>query len=88
MTDDQSAAATKEDIRLLMEQIGGFIMKTDDKLEEMRDEIRASEERMKAHFDLVAETIKFDFQHGAIPDKIAQHEDRLVRVEQHLGLAA
>jgi hypothetical protein len=42
---------------------------------------------LKEHFDFVAENIKHDFQ-GAFKDKLEQHEDRIVRLEEHAGLVA
>lgn len=38
-------------------------------------------------FYVVAEDIKHDFK-GAFHDKLEQHNDRLLRLEQHVGLAA
>lgn len=76
MKNDRQAPATKEDIALLMEQIG----KLYDANEQWKDEI-------KQYFDIVAENIKYDLLKGALNDKVAQHEDRIVRLEKHAGLA-
>lgn len=81
MTSDSALLATKKDIELLMEQMGSYYEKTERR-------IGQSEERMKQYFDVVAENIKHDFLHGAIPDKMEQHEDRIIRLEQSVGLAA
>lgn len=54
----------------------------------MEQRITKEGEETRRHFDVVAENIKHDFLHGALPDKIEQHEDRIVRLETHVGLAA
>jgi hypothetical protein len=80
MADDTQASATKEDIRLLMEQIGTYYSKTQEQIAEM-------EERVMRHFDLTVETIRHDLL-GANKDKIENHEDRIRRLERHTGLLA
>lgn len=85
MPTDGSALATKDDIRLLMEEIGKLYAANERWKGELEEQIAVSETRMKDHFDLVAENIRHDFN-GAFGDKIEQHEDRLVRLERHAGL--
>jgi hypothetical protein len=80
MADDNQVPATKEDIRLLMEQVGTYYSQTQEQIAEM-------EERMMRHFDLTVETIRHDLL-GANKDKIENHEDRIGRLERHTGLLA
>lgn len=49
--------------------------------------IAASEKRMKHHFDLAVETIRADLV-GANKDRIENHEQRLTRLERHVGIAS
>jgi hypothetical protein len=74
------APATKADIQMLMEQLGTYYDKVEQRL-------AAHEERLKRHFDLTVETIRHDLQ-GANHDRLASHEDRLQRLEHHTGLVA
>ena len=89
MSDDIQTPATKEDIRLLMEQIGNLydasergkaevITTLDERIE---GKIGQSEERMKHHFDLTVETIRYDLL-SANKDRMENHEDRLRRLER------
>jgi hypothetical protein len=91
MTSDPNATATKQDIQLLMEEMGKLYAANERWKNEIIDEVDgrivASEERTKRHFEVVAEDIKHDFQ-GAFHDKLQQHEERLARLEQHAGLRA
>jgi hypothetical protein len=73
MSNDDQAPASKEDIRLLMESSGTFYDQTERRLVSMEEMIRASEERMKEHFDLAVETIRHDLI-GANRDRIEGHE--------------
>ncbi|OGJ57285.1 hypothetical protein A2789_03745 [Candidatus Peribacteria bacterium RIFCSPHIGHO2_01_FULL_54_22] len=95
MPSDQQAPATKQDIHLLMEQMGKYYQQTaqrfadmEERMKEMAERITREGKETRHYFDVVAENIKHDFLHGALPDKIEQHEDRIVRLEQHVGLAA
>lgn len=83
---DQSLA-TKEDIRLLMEQMGKYYDQTDKKLGEMRQDMTIWKKEIIHEFHVVAEDIKHDFK-GAFRDKLEQHDDQLLRLKQHVGLAA
>jgi FKBP-type peptidyl-prolyl cis-trans isomerase (trigger factor) len=91
MADDAQAPATKEDIRLLMEQIGTYYSQTQQQIEayysQTQVQIAEMEERMMRHFDVTVETIRHDLL-GANKDKIESHEDRLGRLERHTGLLA
>lgn len=86
MKDDQ-APATKKDIKMLMDQIG----KLYDANEGWKDEILEANEKwkdeLKEHFDTIAENIHHDMLKGALNDKVEQCKDRIVRLEQHVGLA-
>lgn len=86
MSSDQHAPATKQDICLLMEQIGKYYQKTEKRFADMEERITKEAEETRRHFDVVAENIKHDFQ-GAFHDKLEQHDDRIVRLEEHVGLA-
>lgn len=91
MADSAQAPATKQDVRLLMEQMGKYYEKTHREMTEWKEEfhgtVRESEDRTKRHFDVVVEDIKHDFQ-GAFHDKLEQHDDRILRLEHHVGLVA
>lgn len=71
MTQDATAPATKEDVRLLMEEIGKLYVANE-----------GWKEELKRYFDVVAENIRHDAYHGALADKIARHEDRIVALER------
>ena len=95
---DNTSPATKEDIAMMMEQIGSYYDRTEKRLVKIEDRIEASEERMtnhiaasedqmKRHFDVVTENLHYDLL-GAHKDKIQQHEDRIRRLEKHTKLIA
>lgn len=63
-----------------MEQMGKYYEKTHQEMAEWKEEIIHE-------FHVVAEDIKHDFK-GAFHDKLAQHDDRILRLEQHAGFAA
>lgn len=55
-------------------------------LEQKIDEkIRQSEERMKRHFDVVAEHQMHEFK-GAFADKLARHDDQIAYLRKHAVL--
>ncbi len=87
MTKRPSPPATKDDIQMLMGEIG----KLYDANERWKDEILGTnqqrKEEIKRHFDLTVETIRHDLQ-GANRDRIENHEDRIVRIEQRLKIVA
>lgn len=76
MADQDQSPATKQDIRLLMDEIG--------KLYQANEKWK---EELKQHFDVVAENLIHDFR-GALNDKIQNHENRIVLLEQQVRLAA
>jgi len=76
MTNDDKAATTKKDIQLLMEQMATYYDKTEERMQEIIGE-----------FHIVVGQLRHDFK-GAFGDKLAQHEDRIVRLERHAGLLA
>ena len=90
MHDDKQTAATKQDVQLLMQEIGKLYDANQrwkqEVMQNTDDRISASEERVMGHFDLVAENIKYDFQ-GAFNDKLVQHERRIIRLERKAGLS-
>lgn len=91
---DQSPA-TKGDLQQFIahiERVIGDLQKNmNEQLEDFRDELRGEMQELhtetRRHFDVVAEDIKHDFQ-GAFHDKLEQHDDRILRLEQHVGLTA
>lgn len=87
MTSDENRPATKEDVRLLMEQIGRLYDATEGWKDEMRDTTERWKDEVKGHFDLAVETIRHDLL-GANRDDIASMKDRLTRLERQTGLAA
>jgi hypothetical protein len=74
--DDDKAPATKADIQLLMAEIG----KLYDANERWKDEL-------KGHFDLTVENIRTDLT-GANKDRLEGHENRIARLEKHVGFVA
>lgn len=88
--DDQSPA-TKKDIRILMDQMGRYYLKTEDRIREYKeyteDRLKEHNEDIKRYFDIRVEDIRHDLL-GVNKDKIEQHEDRIRRLERHAGLAA
>jgi hypothetical protein len=72
---DQSAAATKQDVAMLMEEFGKLYSAT----ERWKDEI-------KHHFDLQFELAREDLK-GATLDRLTSHNRRIARLEKHAGLA-
>lgn len=87
MPSDQNAPATKQDIYLLMEQMGKYYQQTEHRFAGMEERITKEGKETRHHFDVVAENIKHDFQ-GAFHDRLEQHEDRIVRLEERVGLVA
>ncbi len=87
MSTDPTAPATKQDIALLMNEIGKLYSANEGWKEDLTEKMEAWKEEVKEHFDVVAENIKHDFR-GAFSDKLAQHEDRIVRLETEAGLRA
>lgn len=97
MISGAQSPATKGDIQTLMEYIHHAFEDMERRFQNLEHSFEAlekdvaahlkeSEGRVKQYFDVVAENIRHDFLHGALPDKIEQHEDRIRRLEQHAGL--
>lgn len=89
MAQDQSPA-TKEDVKGIME----YLVRNDGRTSSLEKRMDTLEQKMEKdkkeiihEFHVVAEDIKHDFK-GAFHDKLEQHEDRILRIEQHVGLAA
>jgi hypothetical protein len=90
-----NAPATKADIGMLMDEIGRLydanqrwkdeIIGTLD--ERIDSRIAASEKRMQHHFGLAVENIRAELV-GANKDRIENHEGRIARLEDRIGLAA
>lgn len=76
MPKKSSPPATKEDIKILMEQFG----KLYDANEQWKNEILR-------HFDVSVETIRHDLL-GANKERIENHEDRITRLEHHVGIGS
>lgn len=72
---EDTSPATKDDIKMLMDSIGRLY----DANERWKNEL-------KEHFDLKTEIIRHDLI-DAKSDRVANHEDRLRKVEKHTGLA-
>ena len=90
MGDRSQSPATKEDVKGIMEYLVRNDARTSS-LEKKMDVLEKKMERDKKEiiheFHVVAEDIKHDFK-GAFHDKLEQHEDRIVRLEQNMGLAS
>lgn len=77
MVQDNSAApATKEDVRILMNEMA--------KLYEANFKWK---EELKEHFNLVTENQLYDFK-GIFSDRTEDHERRIKRLERKAGIAA
>lgn len=74
MTTDPTAPATKQDITLLMREIGRLY----DANERWKQEILL-------HFDTAVEQFRHDLRSINI-EKIQDHDNRIVRLELHTGL--
>lgn len=71
-----------------MEQIGTYYMKTERKFADFEVRIEESEERIKHHFDIVAEDMRHDYL-GIYKDrtegytqKLQSHEKRITHLER------
>lgn len=78
---DDQAPATKQDVALLMRQMG----KLYDATEKWKDEILDATEKWKGEiigeFHIVVGQLRHDFK-GAFADKLQQHEERIASLEQ------
>ena len=84
--DDDQAPASKTDIRMLMEQMGAYYDKTEDRIATLEENLKEWKEEIKRHFDVVVEDIRHDLQ-GANRDEIESTKDRVTRLEQRAGIA-
>ena len=84
MTSDPTAPATKEDVKGIME----YLTRNEEEIHNLKQQLKGDKKEIKHHFDVVAENIHHDLLHGALNDKVELHEDRILRLEQHAGLAA
>lgn len=95
MAGQNQSPATKGDLQQFIahiERVIGDLQKNmNEQIEDARGELRGEMQELhtetRRHFDVVAENIKHDFK-GAFHDKLEQHDDRIIRLEQHAGLAA
>ena len=96
MVTDDTAPATKLDIRLLMEEIAKLYVANERWKEELKESVAASEPRMALHFAETEQNMKLYFyfsvetiRHdliGANRDEISGIKGRLTRVEQKVGI--
>lgn len=87
---DDSSPATKKDIQGIMEYLGkneAKIFDVERQVEGVKKQMKEDKEEIKRHFDVVAENLLHDFR-GALNDKVQNHENRIVRIEEHVGLIA
>ncbi|TSC58490.1 MAG: hypothetical protein Greene041619_500 [Candidatus Peregrinibacteria bacterium Greene0416_19] len=78
--------ATKQDFAYLMEQLGGLYLANERWKDEMMETMEKWKKEIIHEFKVFAEDMMHDFK-GAFSDKLQQHEDRLVRLEQREGVA-
>jgi hypothetical protein len=87
MADDQSAPATKQDLRSVEERLTKDLRTVEDRLTQRIDsKIGESEARILRHFDLTVETIRHDLL-GANADEITALKESVVRIEAQVGVA-
>ena len=84
MAGQNQSPATKEDIKGIME----YLTRNEEEIHNLKQQIRNDKEEIKHHFDVVAENIHHDLLRGALNDKVEQYEDRIIRIEHHVGIAA
>lgn len=89
MVTDPTAPATKRDMAMVMEHVGGLYVHLEKRviaLEESLDKrFTESEGRMVQQFHVIAEQIHHDAI-GANRDEIEVVKDRVTRLERHTGL--
>ena len=73
---------------MLMDELGKLYQANERWKDEILDANEKWKEELKQHFDVIAENIRHDLLKGALHDKIEQHDDRILHLEQHAGLAA
>lgn len=72
---DNTAPATKEDIGLIMNEIGKLYMANEQWKNDLEESIEKKAEETKQHFDVVAENLHANML-GAHTDKISVIDDR------------
>ena len=87
MIASHDAPATKEDIRLLMEEIGKLYMATEQWKTEIIGKMQEWKTEIVHEFHIVAENMRHDYL-GAHKDRIENHEDRLRRLERRARFVA
>lgn len=104
MSADGTAPATKDDIRMLMEEFGkmwqwkanvdGKFEEVDVRFNDLEEKMELWKKELKDHFDLVAEQIRHDFvaanreEIEVLKDGHAEHGKRIIALERATGLAA
>ena len=83
MADQNQSPATKEDVKGIME----YLVRNDGRTSSLEKKMEKDKKEISHEFHVVAEDIKHDFK-GAFKDRVEQHDDRILRLEQHTGLAA
>lgn len=79
--------ATKKDLQAMEKRTKKDLQAVEKRLTEAtKKDLQAMETRLVQHFNVVAENLVHDFK-GIFKDRLEQHEDRIVRLEQHVGLA-
>lgn len=84
MKKDDHTVATKADLQAMEKRTKKDLQEL--RLETKKD-LQAMETRLVQHFNVVAENLVHDFK-GIFKDRLEQHEDRIVLLEQHVGLVA
>ena len=98
---DPQAAATKQDIAMLMDEMGKMHMSierihndTANWKDEMKQDMRDWKKEIVHEFHVVAEDIRHDMlgahkdKIGVLSDRSDRHEKRITKLEQHTGLIA
>ena len=89
MPKKSSPTATQHDLQQLLEHVASLIGASEERMtarmETMLGQMETGKEETVLHFDVVAENLTADFR-GALADKIGQHEDRIVVLEQRAGI--
>jgi hypothetical protein len=97
MAIDSTAPATKDDIKILMDEIGKSYQASErwknELSQKMEAKMEAWKEEIKGHFDLVAEQLRSDIVSATreevvgLKDATQGYQKRLRRVEQALGIS-
>jgi hypothetical protein len=86
---DESAPATKLDVRLLMEQMGTYYSNTERRIVESEQRsakrLLETERHLRKDFSLFSEIVGSDLV-GANNDRFENHEMRISRLESKVGV--